>query len=104
MKVFKKQTAIEFEYEGEKFSLPGEMPVAVMLTLYEMQQNNGNESTMSVDDVRGMYETLLGVDTARRLIDDLQAGQDTLEDIISWYAEELAKRKGATDPKVKPGK
>lgn len=100
MRVFKKKAPITFEYEDVTFELPGEMPVATMLALYEMQQLKGTQAEVSVDDVRGIYETLLGAKNAHKLIDELGAGQATLEEIIEWYGQVLADR-SKTDPKVK---
>lgn len=97
MKVFKKKEVISFEYEGTTFNLPGEMPIAATLYLYELRKKKEDTEEMTADDIRELYSTLLGKETAEKLIDNLQCGQETLEEIIQWYSETLAKKK--TSPK-----
>lgn len=92
IKVFKKKEPVAFEYDGETFYLPGEMPVSATLYLYEMNARDGSEP-VTEEDIRMLYSVLLGEETATRLIDEYQAGQETLEEIIQWYGSVLAERK-----------
>lgn len=87
MKNFSRPAPISFTYADETFSLPGEMPMAATLFLYDIKKNPSEE--VDADDVRGLYYALLGEDNAKRLIDDLGCGVATLQEIVAWYATEV---------------
>lgn len=93
MKKFHKKATIPFEFEGVTFSLPGELPLSATLYLYDMQRKQGANEVVTSEDVRQLYAALLGEDNTARLIDELGCGQETLEEIITWYGGLLAQGK-----------
>lgn len=93
MKKFQKKATIPFEFEGVTFSLPGELPLSATLYLYDMQRKQGTDELVTSEDVRQLYAALLSEDTTAKLIDELGCGQETLEEIIKWYGEQLTQGK-----------
>lgn len=104
IKTFKSKTPMIFNWEDaqgktHEFKLAGEMPIEAVLKLAELE-NQGKDKEITKDDLVEIYAAVLGDEQANKLIFELKVGQETLEEVLTWYGEELAARKKIqTNPK-----
>lgn len=92
IKTFSKKAPIQFEYDGVVFNLPGEFPILAQLKMVELQDANESDTEVTMEMVMDMYRSILGNDSAEILF-NAGIGQEKLQEVLSWYIEEITKTK-----------
>lgn len=92
LKTFTSKAPIQFEYNGETIDLPGELSILAQLKMVELEEMNGSDAEVTMNDMMELFRAMLGSQTAEKLF-ALGVGLTTLNEILDWYMQKLTEVK-----------
>ncbi|MDD3920952.1 MAG: hypothetical protein PHO41_07275 [Eubacteriales bacterium] len=94
----KNREPITFTACGKKYNLPPEVPASLMLQVMRLQQNEGNQASVSFEAIEELLTGMLGEKQYKSLLSS-GIGMAQLTDVLDWI---MVAYNGAEDAEGNP--